>query len=55
MIFIWDELVLYITTIVITAALSHLTLRGIEATQRRARQTVFWPGISADMDRFVNA
>ena len=56
------ELVLYGPRIVIPTALRKRTLahlhdshRGIEATRRRARQTVFWPGIDSDIKNTVEA
>ncbi|XP_064121739.1 uncharacterized protein LOC135226225 [Macrobrachium nipponense] len=56
------ELVLYGPRIVIPAALRRRTLdrlhdshRGIEATRRRAMQTVFWPGINADVKSKVES
>lgn len=56
------ELMLYGPRIVIPAALCQRTLaclndsnRGIEATRHRARQTVFWPGIDADIKSTVEA
>ncbi|XP_064116656.1 uncharacterized protein K02A2.6-like [Macrobrachium nipponense] len=55
-------LVLYGPRIVIPAALRRRTLdrlhdshRGIEATRRRAMQTVFWPGINADIKSKVES
>ena len=54
------ELVLYGPRIVVPAALRRRTLarlhdshRGVEATKRRARQTVFWPGIDSDVTNTV--
>ncbi|XP_064084130.1 uncharacterized protein K02A2.6-like [Macrobrachium nipponense] len=65
---LWDnlyadgELILYGPRIVIPAALRRRTLdrlhdshRGIEATRRRAMQTVFWPGINADIKSKVES
>ena len=56
------ELVLYGPRIIVPAALRRRTLarlhdshRGVEATRRRARQTVFWPGIDADIKSTVEA
>ena len=56
------ELVLYGQRIVIPATLRRTTLarlhdshRGVEATKRRARQTVFWPGIDSDIKNTVEA
>lgn len=56
------ELVLYGQRIVVPAALRRRTLarlhdshRGVEATRRRARQTVFWPGINSDIASTVQA
>ncbi|XP_064085391.1 uncharacterized protein K02A2.6-like [Macrobrachium nipponense] len=56
------ELVLYGPRIVIPAALRRRTLdrlhdshRGIEATRRRAMQTVFWLGINADIKSKVES
>lgn len=56
------ELVLYGQRIVVPAALRRRTLarlhdshRGVEATRRRARQTVFWPGIDSDIANTVRA
>ncbi|XP_064083925.1 uncharacterized protein K02A2.6-like [Macrobrachium nipponense] len=56
------ELVLYGPRIVIPAALRRRTLdrlhdshRGIEATRHRAMQTVFWPGINADIKSKVES
>ena len=50
------ELVLYGQRIVVPTALRRRTLarlhdshKGVEATKRRARQTVFWPGINSDI------
>ncbi|XP_076052797.1 uncharacterized protein LOC143032211 [Oratosquilla oratoria] len=65
---LWDalsadgELALYGQRIVVPAALRKHTLarlhdshRGAEATKRRARQTVFWPGIDSDIKSTVEA
>lgn len=56
------ELVLYNQRIVVPAshrrrilARLHDSHRGVEATKRRARQTVFWPGIDADILSTVQA
>ncbi|XP_068235531.1 uncharacterized protein [Palaemon carinicauda] len=56
------DLVLYGARIVVPAALRRRTLarlhdshRGVEATKRRARQTVFWPGINSDITSTVRA
>lgn len=56
------ELVLYGQRIVVPAALRRRTLarlhdshRGVEATRRRAKQTVFWPGIDSDIANTVRA
>ena len=56
------ELVLYGSRIVIPAALRRRTLTrlhdshcGVDATRRHARQTVFWPGIDADIKNTVEA
>ena len=56
------ELVLYGQRIVIPTAHRRHTLsrlhdshRGVEATKRRARQTVFWPGIDADIKNTIQA
>ncbi|XP_076032421.1 uncharacterized protein LOC143020148 [Oratosquilla oratoria] len=56
------NLVLYGQRIVVPAALRKRTLarlhdshRGTEATKRRARQTVFWPGIDSDIKSTVEA
>ncbi|XP_063589603.1 uncharacterized protein K02A2.6-like [Penaeus indicus] len=56
------ELVLYGQRIVIptdhrrhTFARLHDSHRGVEATKRRARQTVYWPGIDADIISTVQA
>ncbi|XP_068245143.1 uncharacterized protein mRpL22 [Palaemon carinicauda] len=55
-------LVLYGARIIVPAALRRHTLarlhdshRGVEATKRRARQTVFWPGIDSDIANTVAA
>jgi len=51
-----DCLVLHGAQLVIPAAMTRLVLsrlydfhRGIEAIERRARQTVWWPGITSDI------
>ena len=56
------DLVLYGPSIVVPAALRksvlrrlHDSHRGAEATKRRAKQTVFWPGINADITNVVRA
>ena len=56
------DLVLYGTRIVVPAALRRRVLthlhdshRGVEATRRRAGQTVFWPGINSDIASTVQA
>ncbi|KAG0725211.1 Transposon Tf2-6 polyprotein [Chionoecetes opilio] len=56
------ELVLYGQRIVVPAAHRRRTLarlhdshRGVAATKRRAQQTVFWPGIDADITSTVQA
>ena len=56
------DLVLYGARIVVPAALRRRTLtrlhdshRGVEATKRRAKQTVFWPGIDSDISSTVAA
>ena len=56
------DLVLYGARIIIPTALRRRTLarlhdshRGVEATKRRARQTVFWPGINSDIANTVQA
>ena len=56
------NLVLYGARVVVPAALRRRTLtrlhdshRGIEATKRRAKQTVFWPGIDSDIASTVRA
>ena len=33
----------------------HSSHQGIERTERRARQTVYWPGINSDIQNFVEA
>ncbi|XP_068232095.1 uncharacterized protein [Palaemon carinicauda] len=55
-------LVLYGARIIVPAALRRHTLarlhdshRGVEATKRRARQTVFWPGIDSNIANTVAA
>lgn len=56
------NLVLYGARILVPAALRRHTLsrlhdshRGVEATKRRARQTVFWPGIDSDIANTIAA
>ena len=56
------ELVLYGARVVVPAALRRRTLthlhdshRGVEATKRRAKQAVFWPGIDSDIKNTVQA
>lgn len=56
------DLVLYGPRVVVPAALRksvlrrlHDSHRGAEATKRRAKQTVFWPGINADITNVVRA
>ena len=56
------DLILYGPRIVIPASLRksvlkrlHDSHRGTEATKRRARQTVFWPGINSDIINIVRA
>ena len=56
------DLVLYGPRVVVPAALRKTVLqrlhdshRGAEATKRRARQAVFWPGINADITNVVRA
>ncbi|XP_068207900.1 uncharacterized protein [Palaemon carinicauda] len=56
------DLVLYGARVVVPAALPRHTLshlhdshRGVEATKRRARQSVFWPGIDSDITNTVRA
>ena len=57
-----DDLVLYGARVVVTAALHcrvlvrlHDSHRGAEATKRRARQVVYWPGIDSDIVNVVYA
>ena len=57
-----DDLVLYGARIVVPAALRRRVLarlhdshRGAEATKRRARQVVYWPGIDSDIVNVVRA
>ncbi|XP_045126112.1 uncharacterized protein K02A2.6-like isoform X2 [Portunus trituberculatus] len=57
-----DGLVLYGSRLVVTASLRRQVLsrlhdshRGIEATKRRARQVVWWPGINSDITSCVKA
>lgn len=57
-----DGLVLYGSRLVIPISLRrhvlsrlHDSHRGVEATRRRARQTVWWPGISSDITNTVRA
>ncbi|XP_068204834.1 uncharacterized protein [Palaemon carinicauda] len=54
------DLVLYGARVVVPVALRRRTLshlhdshRGVEATKRRARQSVFWPGIDSDIANTV--
>ena len=56
------ELALYGQKIVVSAAFCRRTLarlhdihRGVEATRRRAKQTVFWPRIDSDIASTVSA
>lgn len=56
------DLVLYGARVVVPATLRCRTLqrlhdshRGVEATKRRARQAVFWPGINSDITKAVQA
>lgn len=56
------ELVLYGARVIVPAALRRRTLsclhdshRGVESTKRRAKQTVFWPGIDSDITSTVHA
>lgn len=56
------DLVLYGPRVIVPAALRRSVLqrlhdshRGAEATKRRAQQTVFWPGLSADITNVVRA
>lgn len=56
------DLVLYGPRVVVPAALRksvlrrlHDSHRGAEATKRRAKQTVFWPGINADITNVVRS
>ncbi|XP_037784643.1 uncharacterized protein LOC119580605 [Penaeus monodon] len=56
------DLVLYGPRVVVPASLRRSTLArlhdchsGVEATKRRAQQTVFWPGINADIVNTVRA
>ena len=57
-----DDLVLYGARVVVPAALRRRVLsrlhdshRGTEATKRRARQVVYWPGIDSDIANVVFA
>lgn len=57
-----NGLVLYGARVVVPQALRRRTLarlhdshRGAEATKRRARQAVFWPGINADITNTVSS
>ena len=57
-----DEVVLYDNRIVIPKALQrdalkklHASHQGIDRTKRRARQTVYWPGINSDIETTVAA
>ena len=65
---LWDDLtadsslILYGARVVVPITLRRRTLarlhdshRGVEATERRARQTVFWPGIDSDINSTVRA
>ncbi|XP_068226633.1 uncharacterized protein [Palaemon carinicauda] len=56
-----DDLVLYGSRIVIPLAMRRSVLRclhdshcGVEATKRRAKQTVYWPGINSDIENNVH-
>jgi hypothetical protein len=56
------DLILYQTRILIPKSQRpdvlhklHLSHQGIDRTKRRARQTVFWPGITSDIINTVNA
>ena len=56
------DLVLYGARVIIPTALRRQTLarlhdshRGVEATKRRARQTVYWPGVDSDITSTVHA
>ncbi|XP_069993525.1 uncharacterized protein [Penaeus vannamei] len=56
------ELVLYGARVVVPAVLHRRTLsrlhdshRGVESMMRRAKQTVFWPGIDSDITSTVHA
>ena len=56
------DLVLYGSRVVVPTAIRrkvlaslHASHRGIEATKRRAAQTVYWPGINADITNTVRA
>ena len=56
------DLVLYGARVIIPTALRRQTLarlhdshRGVEATKRRARQTVYWPGVDSDITSPVHA
>ncbi|XP_068245434.1 uncharacterized protein [Palaemon carinicauda] len=56
------DLVLYGARIVVPTALRRRTLaslhdshQGVEAPKRRARQTVFWPGIDSDITSTIRA
>ncbi|XP_064117609.1 uncharacterized protein K02A2.6-like [Macrobrachium nipponense] len=57
-----DDLVLYGARIVVPSAMRrnilkrlHDSHRGVEATKRRAKQTVYWPGINSDIANTVHA
>ena len=57
-----EDLILYGARVVVPEALRRRTLarlhdchRGVEATKRRARQAVFWPGINSDIANTVQA
>ena len=58
----WNELVLYKGRIIIPISLRkqilnrlHASHQGYERTRRRATNTVFWPGITADIKSTVDA
>ncbi|XP_045135678.1 uncharacterized protein K02A2.6-like [Portunus trituberculatus] len=57
-----EDLVLYGARVLVPTALRRRVLarlhdshRGVEATKRRARQAVFWPGVDADIANTVRA
>ncbi|XP_045127700.1 uncharacterized protein K02A2.6-like [Portunus trituberculatus] len=57
-----EDLVLYGARVLVLTALRlrvlarlHNSHRGVEATKRRARQAVFWPGMDADIANTVRA